>query len=154
MVIALKQELEEGEHINIDLKDQVASLEKELENALLNNLEIPFYGDGSTLRDYTHVNDIVDGILGAIQNLNGFNIFNLGESKTTSLAELIKYLEKYTNKKANLKILPAQQGDVPRTFADITKAKKLINYNPKVDIENGLMDYVQYYNSINKNNNI
>lgn len=113
-------------------------------NALLNGLEIPFYGDGSTLRDYTHVNDIVNGILGAIKNLKGYNVFNLGESKVTSLSQLIQYLEMHTGKKAKLKILPAQEGDVARTFADITKAKHLIGYDPKVDIEEGLKAYVQY----------
>ena len=113
--------------------------------ALLNNEPIPFFGDGSTRRDYTHITDIIRGVKGAIKNLNGFEIFNLGESHTTSLIELIKYLEKYTGKKAILNYLPIQAGDVSQTYANIEKAKKRLDYNPKVSIEEGLLEFVEWF---------
>jgi len=113
--------------------------------SLLNNEEIPFYGDGSSRRDYTHINDIVQGIKLSVQKLKGFEIINLGESQTTSLSELLAYLEKFTGKKARLKQLPFQPGDVQQTFADISKAKKLLGYNPSVSMEQGLQSFVQWY---------
>lgn len=113
--------------------------------ALLNNEEIPFYGDGSSRRDYTHISDIVQGIKLSVQKLKGFEIINLGESQTTSLSELLAYLEKFTGKKARLKQLPFQPGDVQQTFADISKAKKLLGYNPSVSMEQGLQNFVQWY---------
>ena len=117
--------------------------------ALLNGDEIPFYGDGSSKRDYTHVSDIINGIEGAIKNLNGYEIFNIGESKTTSLAQLIKYLEKYTEKKAILNKLPLQAGDVQVTYANIDKARKILGYNPKTDMDKGLRDFVEWYKKQN-----
>lgn len=111
--------------------------------ALLNNEPIPFYGDGSTQRDYTHIDDIVQGIIGAIKNLKGYDIFNLGESNTISLTKLVSIIEKYTNRKAMLNYLPVQEGDVLQTFADISKAKDRLNYKPKVNIETGIKNYIQ-----------
>jgi UDP-glucuronate 4-epimerase len=111
--------------------------------ALLTNEPIPFFGDGSTQRDYTHINDIVQGINCAINNLKGYDIFNLGESHTISLTKLISILEKYTGRKAILNYLPLQEGDVMLTFADISKAKNRLNYNPQVNIETGIKEYVQ-----------
>ena len=113
--------------------------------ALLNKQVIPFYGDGTTKRDYTHISDIIKGIEGAINNLKGFEIFNLGESQTTSLSQLISYLEEYTEKKAILNRLPIQAGDVELTYANIEKARKILQYNPTVDIENGLINFVSWY---------
>lgn len=115
--------------------------------ALLNNEEIPFYGDGSSRRDYTHINDIVQGIKLSIEKLKGFEIINLGESQTTSLSELLAYLEKFTGKKASLKKLPFQPGDVQQTYADITKAKKMLGYNPTVSMDEGLKKYVEWFKS-------
>ena len=111
--------------------------------ALLNNDPIPFFGDGSTQRDYTHITDIVQGITCAISKLKGYDIFNLGESNTISLTKLISILEKCTNRKAILNYLPMQEGDVMLTFADISKARRILNYNPQVNIEAGIKDYVQ-----------
>lgn len=118
--------------------------------ALLNNEEIPFYGDGSSRRDYTHINDIVQGIKLSVQKLKGFEIINLGESQTTSLSDLLAMLEKYTGKKARLKQLPFQPGDVQQTFADISKAKKLLGYNPSVSMEQGLQSFVKWYTDFAK----
>lgn len=113
--------------------------------ALLNKEPIPFYGDGTTRRDYTHITDIIKGIEGAINNLNGFEIFNLGESHTTTLIQLINYLEVFTGEKAILKKLPMQAGDVELTFANVDKARKLLNYNPSVNIAEGLREFVNWY---------
>lgn len=112
-------------------------------NALLKDEQILLYGDGSTSRDYTYIDDIIKGITGSITNLKGYEIINLGESKTISLKNLVSVLEKYTKKKARLKYLPMQDGDVIQTFADISKAKKLINYMPQVDIETGIQNYIK-----------
>lgn len=111
--------------------------------ALLKDEQILLYGDGSTSRDYTYIDDIIQGITSSINNLKGYEIINLGESKTISLKSLVSVLEKYTKKKARLKYLPVQDGDVIQTFADISKAKKLINYMPQVDIETGIQSYIK-----------
>jgi UDP-glucuronate 4-epimerase len=106
---------------------------------------IPFFGDGSTARDYTYVDDIVSGILCAINNLKGFNIYNLGESRVIKLDELILFIEKALNKKAILDKQPLQPGDVQKTFADITKARTEIGYSPAYDFETGIKQFVDWY---------
>lgn len=111
--------------------------------ALLKDEQILLYGDGSTSRDYTYIDDIIQGITSSINNLKGYEIINLGESKTISLKSLVSVLEKHTKKKARLKYLPVQDGDVIQTYADISKAKKLINYMPQVDIETGIQNYIK-----------
>jgi UDP-glucuronate 4-epimerase len=113
--------------------------------ALLSGDEIPFYGDGSTRRDYTHINDIIHGIEKAIENLQGYDIFNLGESHTTSLEELVAILEQATGNKANKKIFPMQEGDVLQTYADISKARQILGYSPTVKFEEGVFEYVKWF---------
>lgn len=108
---------------------------------------VPFYGDGSTARDYTYVDDIVDGVLCALNNLKGFNIYNLGESRITKLNELITLIENALDKKANLDKKPMQPGDVQKTYADVTKAKTELGYNPKYDMETGIRNFVAWYDS-------
>jgi UDP-glucuronate 4-epimerase len=110
--------------------------------ALLNGEDIFLYGDGSTSRDYTHIDDIIQGINGAIDNLRNYEIINLGESNGISLINLVSILEKYSKRKAKLTYLPMQEGDVILTFADISKAKRMVNYMPGVDIETGIMNYI------------
>jgi len=110
--------------------------------ALLNGEDIFLYGDGSTSRDYTHIDDIIQGIKGAIDNLREYEIINLGESNGISLINLVSILEKYSKRKAKLTYLPMQEGDVILTFADISKAKRMVNYMPGVDIETGIMNYI------------
>jgi UDP-glucuronate 4-epimerase len=117
--------------------------------ALYNNEPIPFYGDGTSKRDYTHISDIVQGISNSLNSLKGYDIFNIGESKTISLTELIKLLEKYTGKKALLNNLPIQAGDVNQTYADITKAKSLLSYNPGTNIDKGLQNFVNWVKTSN-----
>ena len=106
---------------------------------------VPFYGDGSTSRDYTYINDIVEGINCAINHLNGYQLFNLGESKVITLNQLVKTLEKVLNKTAILNMQPMQSGDVIKTYADIFKAKSQIGYNPTFDFENGISEFVKWY---------
>jgi UDP-glucuronate 4-epimerase len=110
---------------------------------------IPFYGDGSTSRDYTFVDDLVNGINCAMNHLGGYRIYNLGESKVINLKNLVATIENVLNKKAILNQLPFQQGDVKITYADITKSKEEIGYNPKYDIETGINKFVEWY-KINK----
>jgi UDP-glucuronate 4-epimerase len=106
---------------------------------------IPYYGDGSTERDYTYVADIVHGILGAMNHLKGFDIFNLGESRTISLAMMVATLEKAIGKKAILEKLPMQPGDVQRTYASVTKAKVVLGYNPHYTFEDGITNFIDWF---------
>jgi UDP-glucuronate 4-epimerase len=106
---------------------------------------IPFYGDGSTSRDYTYIDDIVDGINCAINHINGYQLFNLGESNVITLNHLVKTIENALNKNAILNKQPMQPGDVIKTYADISKAKSEIGYNPKLDFETGIKEFVKWY---------
>ena len=103
------------------------------------------YGDGSTARDYTYIDDIIDGIVAAANyDQSAFEIFNLGGSATTKLSELIQLIESATGKKAIIELLPEQPGDVPQTYADIGKAAKHLNYAPRTAIKAGIEKYVQW----------
>ena len=99
---------------------------------------LPFFGDGSSRRDYTYVADIVDGVLAALERADGFSIYNLGGARTTTLEELVKTLERVMDRTAVLDRRPAQPGDVPATRADISSAQRELNYAPKVDLDEGL----------------
>jgi UDP-glucuronate 4-epimerase len=109
------------------------------------NEKIPMYGDGSSRRDYTYIDDIVDGIWGVLQYHKGYDIYNLGESQTTSLKELIQFIEGALKKKATIEVLPLQPGDVSITYADITKAEQTLRYRPNVKIEEGIHRFVEWY---------
>jgi UDP-glucuronate 4-epimerase len=109
--------------------------------------KVPMFGDGSSRRDYTYIDDLIEGILGALDHLNGFEIYNLGESQTTSLRELIALIEKGLGKKANIERLDSQPGDVSITYADIGKAREKIGYRPKVKVEEGIRRFVEWYRS-------
>jgi UDP-glucuronate 4-epimerase len=113
--------------------------------SIINDFPIEVYGDGTTKRDYTYVADIVSGIIATLNLESGFEIINLGDSNTIQLSKLIELIEKSLDKKAKIKQLPMQKGDVPITYADISKAKKLLNYEPKVKIEDGIVKFVQWY---------
>ncbi len=107
---------------------------------------IPVFGDGSTRRDYTYVDDIVQGIAAAINYDNSaFEIFNLGESRTVELRELIELLEKNLGKKAIIDRQPMQPGDVPLTCADISKSREMLGYDPKTQIEAGMEKFVDWF---------
>jgi len=107
---------------------------------------IAMFGDGSTSRDYTYVEDTVQGIIGAIHyDKTDFEIINLGNRYTISLKELIEGIEKVTGKKAIIDQQPDQPGDVPKTYADITKAKALLGYNPQTQIHDGLRKFYDWF---------
>ena len=116
---------------------------------ILNGDKIPFYGDGSTQRDYTYIEDIIDGIIKAIifieKNSKTYEIFNLGESETISLKRMVETIEKELGIKAILDIQPMQEGDVNKTFADISKAKEMLKYNPKIRFDEGIKKFIKWY---------
>jgi UDP-glucuronate 4-epimerase len=108
---------------------------------ILDGGEVTLFGDGSTRRDYTYVDDAVAGIEGALERDDGFEIYNIGESRTISLSELVGLLEKNLGRKARIKHLPEQPGDVKRTFADISKARANLGYRPATPIEDGIAKF-------------
>ena len=107
---------------------------------------IPVFGDGTTRRDYTYIDDIIDGVVAAINyDKRSYDIFNLGESRTVDLNELISLLEKQLDKRAFIDRQLPQPGDVPQTFADVSKARALLGYNPQTQIEDGLRRFVEWF---------
>ena len=116
---------------------------------ILEDKPIPFYGDGTTKRDYTYIDDIVDGILKSMNylfnNKNIYEIFNLGESHVVSLKEMVETIENALGKKAILDVQPMQPGDVDKTYADISKAKAMIGYDPQTNFADGIRKFVEWY---------
>jgi UDP-glucuronate 4-epimerase len=109
---------------------------------------IPVFGDGTTRRDYTFVDDIIQGVRATIDyDKTMHEVFNLGESQTVELRELIELLEKNLGKKAIIDRQPMQPGDVPQTFANITKARELLGYNPQTKIEEGIKKFTDWFKS-------
>jgi UDP-glucuronate 4-epimerase len=106
---------------------------------------VPLYGDGSSRRDYTYVDDIVDGILAAMELAPGFEIFNLGGAETTALIDLVRWIAAELEVEPRIDYLPDQPGDVPITYADVGKAGRLLGYSPKVPIREGLRRFVAWY---------
>ena len=106
---------------------------------------IPVYGDGTSRRDYTYIDDIISGITASVNTELGYEIINLGESKTVKLTELISLIEENLQKKALIEWLPDQPGDVPVTFADIGKARRLLGYTPCIDIKEGAGRFVEWF---------
>jgi UDP-glucuronate 4-epimerase len=117
--------------------------------------DVPIFGDGSTGRDYTYVDDIVAGVLSAAgwcmkrpTEAGRYEIFNLGNSSPVRLTELVAAIEKATGKKARCKTLRAQPGDVPLTWADISKASSILNYRPSIQLEEGLSRFVEWFRKL------
>ena len=106
---------------------------------------VPVFGDGSTARDYTYISDILDGILACTQRTFGYEIFNLGESQTVRLDQLVALLEDALGKRAILDRRPPQPGDVPLTCADLTKARAGLGYHPRVKIEQGIPLFIDWF---------
>ena len=107
---------------------------------------IPVFGDGSTRRDYTYIDDIIAGVRAAIDyNRTNYEVINLGESRTVELRELVALIEKELGLRAEIDRQPPQPGDVPQTFADISKAKRLLDYNPQTQIEDGIKKFVEWF---------
>lgn len=113
--------------------------------SIIEGREIKIFGDGTNIRDYTYVDDVIDGVMSSIELPCGFEVINLGNSGTTSILELVSILENKLGKKAKLSFLPAQPGDVPATCADLTKARSLLGYDPKVPLEEGIERFVEWY---------
>jgi UDP-glucuronate 4-epimerase len=112
---------------------------------ILNDEPIKMFGDGSTRRDYTYVEDIVKGIVGALHyNESMYEIINIGNNDTINLSNLISKIENALGKKANIEHHPMQPGDVPQTYADISKAKHLLDYMPSTQIDEGLKKFVKW----------
>ncbi|MGV8138738.1 MAG: GDP-mannose 4,6-dehydratase [Mangrovibacterium sp.] len=116
---------------------------------ILNHAEIPVFGDGNTSRDYTYYEDTVDGICRVLNYLfehdQVYEIINLGNNQPVKLNDMIKAIENATGKKANIKKLPMQPGDVDITFASIEKAKSILGYNPRYSFEEGIRNFVNWY---------
>lgn len=105
---------------------------------------IPVYGDGSMRRDFTYIDDIIDGVVRAMEHCEDYEIYNLGRSKPIRLDELVSAIEKALGKKAIINRLPMQPGDVKRTWADVGKAQKRLGYKPKTKLPEGLKHFVQW----------
>jgi UDP-glucuronate 4-epimerase len=107
---------------------------------------IPVFGDGTTRRDYTFIDDIIAGVRAAIDyHKSDYEVINLGESRTVELRELISIIEKELGETAKIDRQPLQPGDVPQTFADIAKARQLLGYNPQTQIEEGIHTFVRWF---------
>ena len=106
---------------------------------------IPIFGDGTSRRDYTYVGDIVDGVMAALDSELKFEIINLGSGRPISLNDMVRSLEKVLGKKAGIDKRPEQPGDVPLTYADISKARRLLGYEPRVPFEEGLRSFVEWW---------
>lgn len=113
-------------------------------NSIKNGQTIKMYGQGDTLRDYTYIDDIIGGIVKALDKLKGYEVINLGESRTISLKDLVRTIEKHLGKKAIIVQLPEQLGDVRVTYANIEKAKKLFHYNPSTTVDEGIKKFVNW----------
>ena len=111
-------------------------------------LPIPVYSGGQSRRDYTYIDDILQGIQGAIDFCDDYRIYNLGESKTVELMDLIDLLQRTLGVKARLEMLPDQKGDVPITYADISRARTELNYNPQTGIEEGIRRFAEWFAGI------
>ena len=120
---------------------------------ILDGEPLPFYGDGTTARDYTYIDDIVDGVVAAIDSTSAYGatrghaIYNLGGSRTTTLADLVAMLEERLGRRASLDRQPDQAGDVPITYADVSLAERALGYAPKVPIEEGLSRFCAWLTS-------
>lgn len=113
--------------------------------SIINGRPIDVYGRGNMKRDFTFIDDIVKGTVAALDSDIKFDIFNLGNSCPIKILDFISLLEKMLNKKAKLNLLPMQKGEVLETFADITKSKEVLNFDPKISLEEGLRKFIKWY---------
>jgi UDP-glucuronate 4-epimerase len=114
---------------------------------IASNSPIPVYGDGTAERDFTYIDDIMQGVLASIEyDKSSFEIINLGESSTITVTRLIELLEDALGRKANIDRQPPQPGDMPRTHADISKAQELLGYKPTTPIETGIRKFAEWFN--------
>ena len=124
---------------------------------ILHDESIPMYGDGSTSRDYTYIDDIVNGIIKSCdyveQHNNVYEIINLGSNHPVSLKEMIQVIGRVLGKEPKINQLPMQPGDVDITYADISKAEKLLGYKPAISFKEGIEKFIKWYKESNKNEN-
>jgi len=106
---------------------------------------ITLYGDGSTSRDYTYIDDILDGLVASIERVEGYRIYNLGESRTVELRRLVELVGEALGERPRIEHRPTQPGDVTRTFAEISRAATELDYAPRVPIEDGVRRFVDWY---------
>lgn len=106
---------------------------------------VTMYGDGQSRRDYTYVDDIIDGVVASMDLAPSFEILNLGGAETTSLSDLIQWIAEELGVEAKIETLPDQPGDVPITYADVSKSSRVLGYSPKVPIREGLRRFVTWY---------
>ena len=106
---------------------------------------IPMFGDGSTRRDYTYIDDIIDGVVKAVDKPFKYEVFNLGEQQTTTLKELIELVEKHLGKKAIINKMSLQPGDVTITYANVDKARRLLDYDPQTHVDEGIGHFVKWF---------
>jgi UDP-glucuronate 4-epimerase len=107
--------------------------------------EIVLFGDGCSKRDHTFIDDIIDGVAAALNRCRGYEVYNLGNSKVVSLKRLVEVIEQACGKKVKIAWQPDQPGDVPITFADVSKAQRDLGYSPATDIEAGVQRFVEWY---------
>jgi len=118
--------------------------------AIVKGEEIDVYNKGKMKRDFTYIDDIVNGVIAALKTPFAYEIFNLGNSHTVELSYFISCLEKELGKKAKVRLLPLQPGDLKETYANINKAKKYLDFNPQTSIEKGLRQFVIWYKEYHK----
>lgn len=117
---------------------------------IMNGETVEVYGDGSSSRDYTYIDDVISGMTGSLDMIKGFEVINLGNSKTVRLLKLVRLIEEITGRKVKLKFLDSQPGDVFMTCADIRKARKMLKYSPETNIKEGLARFIKWYNKKEK----
>tara|TARA_Y100000768_G_scaffold370222_1_gene335857 strand:+ start:2940 stop:3899 length:960 start_codon:yes stop_codon:yes gene_type:complete len=115
-----------------------------------NGKKIPVFNHGKMQRDFTYIDDIVDGIRASIENNYPFEIFNLGNNRCENLMDMVDYIEKAMGKNAEIDFMDIQLGDVPKTFANIDHAKNKLNYEPKISIQKGIPKFIEWYKSYHK----
>ena len=113
--------------------------------AISEGKEITVFGDGTTRRDYTYITDILDGLIKSVERCHGYRVYNLGESRTVELNHLVQLLENALEKKAKVQRKPPQAGDVRITYADISRAKKELDYAPTIPVEQGIRGFIEWF---------
>ena len=116
-------------------------------NKILNNKTIDVYNNGEMKRDFTYIDDIISGLRSAIDKNYKCEIFNLGNNKSDKLMDFIGIIENELKIKAKINFKPIQPGDVEKTYADINRTKKMLSYNPKVNLKNGMKNFIEWYKS-------
>ncbi len=117
---------------------------------IINNKELKLFNYGKMFRDFTYIDDIADGIIKSLEKAYAYEIFNLGNSQTVEIGYLIELLEKALGKKAKIRLEAIQPGDVEITFANISKAEKMLNFKPHTNIEKGVENFIDWYRKYHK----